>query len=582
MTIWGAFSNSVLAMQAQSDALGVISQNVANVNTTGYKSVTDNFQTVLSESSAQNQIFGVQVARQFNTDKQGAFQTTGQWDNLALNGPGFFVLNSSVNGTGNTLFTRAGDFEQTASPFALPKAPLTSNILQNPAVNTISYLTDGKGDYLMGWKATNGIATTSNDLSSLTPVNLSLGSTIAGKATTQITLQGSLPSNVSNASQQAAAAQKISTVLSGTSSSSTFDPTTTQEYNKGTLQIQLGAVNTNTGVFTSSGSAVTVNITDGSLQGIANAINGASAGVTASVVQDSSGNFQLSISGNSTGSVNGFQITGADTGTGGPQSLTSLDYTAANATQNGDNYATASQATDAETGQNAAVESGIPIYDNQFDAQTLTTTFTKTASDIWTVSYSLPPGVGAVTSPASTGVQTTLNFDGAGNFQSQTGPSSVSITWADGSSSTINVDFSKMSQLASGSLQLSQQTQDGFSSATLLKGEFDSAGNLYGDYSNGQKVLLYTVPVATFTAPDSLQNISGTNFQQTAAAGTLSIDKASTLNDTSFVPENVETSNVSLEDQFSRMITTQTAYNSATKVFNVADQMTQSVRDLIT
>ncbi len=81
----------------------------------------------------------------------------------------------------------------------------------------------------------------------------------------------------------------------------------------------------------------------------------------------------------------------------------------------------------------------------------------------------------------------------------------------------------------------------------MVKAEVDSNGNLYGDYSNGQKVLLYTIPMATFTAPNSLQTVTGTRFQQTAAAGTLNLDAPSSLNDTSLIDGTVETSNVSLE-----------------------------------
>jgi flagellar hook protein FlgE len=199
------------------------------------------------------------------------------------------------------------------------------------------------------------------------------------------------------------------------------------------------------------------------------------------------------------------------------------------------------------------------------------------------VSYGVDPNVGTVTSPATTSTTpTTVAFDGAGNFLSQTGASTVNISWADGTTSAISVDFSKMSQLASGSLVVNSATQNGFSSATMVKAEFDANGNLFGDYSNGQKVLLYQVPVATFTAPNSLQSISGTEFTQTAAAGTLSVDPANDLNNTSFNPGALETSNVDLGDQFSRMITTQAAYNAATKVFQTADSMTTSVRDLIT
>ena len=199
MTIWGAFTNSIEAIQAQSDAMDVISQNIANVNTVGYKNSVDNFQTVLSTETANTNIFGVQVVRQYNNDVQGAPISTGLWDNLAINGQGFFILNSATNGTGSTSYTRAGNFAEAV----LPSSTSTANSLANPASSDTAYLTDGQGDYLMGWKATGGVANTTNSLSGLTAVNFAMGSILPGQATTAVTLQGSIPSNAPNTSTPA-------------------------------------------------------------------------------------------------------------------------------------------------------------------------------------------------------------------------------------------------------------------------------------------------------------------------------------------------------------------------------------------
>ena len=418
MSIWATFTNSGEAIQTQSNALAVISQNISNINTTGYKAVDNHFQTLLSDQQDGTNIFSVQGLQENENDVEGSFQTTNLWDNLAINGPGFFVLNTSLSGTGNTLYTRAGDFgEAVNSTDVVNGQPAT-------AAGSIAYLTGSDGGYLMGWQAVDGVANTSNSLTSLTPVGIALGSTIPGKATSAVALQGSIPSN----------------------------PT----------------------------------------DGVAN--------------------------------------------------------------------------------------TAVPVYDNSFNTQSLQMTFTQTGENQWSVAYSLPTGVGTV----PTGSTTDLTFDGSGNFVSQTGTASVPITWADGTTSNVSVDFSKMSQLASGSLIVNAQTQNGYGAGTLVQGQFDSNGNLYGDYSNGQKVLLYTLPVASFTAPDSLQSTSGTNFTQTAAAGSLNLDPATSLNDTSFIPGTVESSNVDLGTEFSQLIQTQTAYNSATKIFNVSDQMAQTLRDLVT
>jgi flagellar hook-associated protein 2 len=83
----------------------------------------------------------------------------------------------------------------------------------------------------------------------------------------------------------------------------------------GTLTIQLGTYNAGANTFTAqSGSgpvSVTINSSNDTLGGIAAAINGAAAGVTASVVTDNSGS-RLVLSSTSTGTANGFKLTVAD------------------------------------------------------------------------------------------------------------------------------------------------------------------------------------------------------------------------------------------------------------------------------
>jgi flagellar capping protein FliD len=89
------------------------------------------------------------------------------------------------------------------------------------------------------------------------------------------------------------------------------DPNTTI-VGSGTLTIQLGTYNGTTNTFTAgSAPAVTVSVTNGSLNDIASAINGAAAGVTASVVQDGSG-YHLLLSSANTGAVNAFSVSVAD------------------------------------------------------------------------------------------------------------------------------------------------------------------------------------------------------------------------------------------------------------------------------
>jgi flagellar hook protein FlgE len=98
-------------MGAESTALAVIGDNIANLNTNGFKAARVSFGDVLSQSinggSGSNQIGrGVVVNRVSGSFTQGSFESTGNGLDLAVDGDGFFIVS---NGSAN-YFTRAGQF----------------------------------------------------------------------------------------------------------------------------------------------------------------------------------------------------------------------------------------------------------------------------------------------------------------------------------------------------------------------------------------------------------------------------------------------------------------------------------------
>jgi flagellar hook protein FlgE len=104
--------------------LDVTANDVANVNTIGYKSSRTTFKDSLSQlqrggtaaSPTQGganpaQVgLGVQLASIDNVMSSGSFQTTGNVLDLAIQNEGFFVLNSAESGGGVPQYTRAGNF----------------------------------------------------------------------------------------------------------------------------------------------------------------------------------------------------------------------------------------------------------------------------------------------------------------------------------------------------------------------------------------------------------------------------------------------------------------------------------------
>jgi flagellar hook protein FlgE len=160
MSLMGAFTNSSMAMNAQSHALGQISTNVTNVNTAGYKQVDTNFKTLLSETTARFDFFGTKPVDYRRVSGQGSILQTGRNMDVAIGGPGMFMVNPELDGSGETLYTRAGSFQA-----------------RQDDASGDAYLTTAGGYYLMGWAADDAAAQAGTEAF---PVNDPATSSVAG------------------------------------------------------------------------------------------------------------------------------------------------------------------------------------------------------------------------------------------------------------------------------------------------------------------------------------------------------------------------------------------------------------------
>lgn len=182
MSIYGGMFSGVSALNAQSSAFGIISDNIANVNTVGYKDTSTRFETLVTQSASRTRYSpGGVLSRPFmNPEKQGLLQGTSSSTDIAVVGSGFFVVNgsSSPQIDDQYLYTRAGSFVADAD----------GNL-----VNTAGY-------YLQGWATDqDGVinnATTQDLLTSLDTVSLSGFSSIANE-TQNMTLAANLPASAS-------------------------------------------------------------------------------------------------------------------------------------------------------------------------------------------------------------------------------------------------------------------------------------------------------------------------------------------------------------------------------------------------
>lgn len=112
MSILTSMYSGASGLQAHSLGLAVLGDNVANVNTVGYKASRGTFSDVLGMAINGNQQIGLGVrfggVEQVFT--QGSFANTGRTTDMALEGNGFFVVSGNHNGQSGNFFTRAGQF----------------------------------------------------------------------------------------------------------------------------------------------------------------------------------------------------------------------------------------------------------------------------------------------------------------------------------------------------------------------------------------------------------------------------------------------------------------------------------------
>ncbi|WP_125614274.1 flagellar hook protein FlgE [Specibacter cremeus] len=172
--------SGISGLRSHQTMLDVTGNNIANVNTAGFKSSTVQFQDTLSQvtksgSAAQAAVggtnpaqvgLGVQVAGISTNFAQGSAQATGRSTDMMISGDGFFVTSKG----GQQLFARAGSFD----------------------FDTQGRLVSPDGALLQGWAAVNGQVNTGGALGNLA---ISKAMTTPSAATTSTVLGGNLPSD---------------------------------------------------------------------------------------------------------------------------------------------------------------------------------------------------------------------------------------------------------------------------------------------------------------------------------------------------------------------------------------------------
>ena len=176
MSLYGVMRTGVSGMNAQANRLSTVADNVANVNTTGYKGSSCEFSSlVLSSWDAAYESGSVLTNVRHNIEAQGGLVGTSSVSDLAISGNGFFMV---ANPAGTPYLTRAGSF-----------VPNANGTLVNSA-----------GFSLLGYKLNpDQPAVTLNGFNNLVPVSFG-GPSLSATPSTLGTIKANLPSTASNTS----------------------------------------------------------------------------------------------------------------------------------------------------------------------------------------------------------------------------------------------------------------------------------------------------------------------------------------------------------------------------------------------
>jgi flagellar hook-basal body protein len=584
--------SGVSGLQSHQIAMDVESNNIANVNTTGFKYSRANFSDLLAQTSSiatapqgslggKNPVqigLGSSVNSMTRIFSQGSIQASDKNTDVAIQGDGFFII--SPDGGNTYKYTRAGDFKFDAG----------------------GNFVDNNGFIAQGWlrDATTGKV---DSTSPIKDINIPPGLTTPASATQEVVLKANLNSGP---------------LVESFSPSYAYDSTGAMLDSKGIPYPALGAtvpVSDDLGyMFNGSGEAFSlkdgqgVSITfDGdplnavnytynstfdptiiplaagdkefrSIKDLRDAIafdaNLASPGALVTVndsgkisIDNSAGTSQISIGVDSI-------ITGTTENTRFTTNMKSLESV----------LPVAPGSVAFSQSFNAATHSSsIDVFDSLGTKHTLRAAFRKYSASEWKMEITVPdPAVISAVSPYNL-ISGNVTFTNEGAL-SQSNPPSVSLTANNGSkpNQTIKLSFGTANSfdgLTSFDSKSSTSgiSQDGFTGGDLVGIRIDQSGTLIGSFSNGRSFGLAQIAMAKFTNNEGLSTEGGNVYIQTSNSGDPIIGTAATAGRGFIQSAALEASNVDLSRALTQLIIIQRGFQANGKTITTSDQLLQTL-----
>jgi flagellar hook protein FlgE len=238
-------------------------------------------------------------------------------------------------------------------------------------------------------------------------------------------------------------------------------------------------------------------------------------------------------------------------------------------------------ANDSSTFTGQSVDGGsLTAYDADGNPVNIQLRWAQSATGTWQLFYQ--------SNSAATGTEaewqnvgTTFTFNSSGELSPAISNLTLQNLTVNGDSLgnvQLNFGTNGLTQFAnsSGTAQVSTLQQNGFAAGQLESVAVDSQNQITGTFSNGQTKALAQITLATFNGQDALQALNGGAFAATVDSGPPIYGATGKISGSS-----LEASNVDIATQFSQLIVAQQAYSANARVMSTADQMIQSLLQVI-
>jgi flagellar hook protein FlgE len=547
MSLINSLFSGVSGIRNHQAMLDVIGNNIANVNSIGYKgsrvTFSDTFNQFVrygtnpTDTAGGTNTFQVGLGMKLNSvDRnwnQGTFERTGITTDLALQGDGLFVLKKN----GEKFFSRAGAFIFDAN-----------GQLVNPQ----------NGAIVQGKVATSeGKIPPGNNLENIViDANLKL----PAKATKNISWGGNLDSTLPLTRSE-------EYVQSGNINGSMAVGEKAEE--KNTIYDENGNEFTFKTTYEKT-AADTYNLTYEMLDSEGNATSPAIGPTTVVAVFNPADPYEMtSLDGNNPPEA--IKIEEATLGI-------KFDFNASSVQQRSTN--TISSSVDAN--REATIITGtVSIFDSLGNAHTFSMKYTKLDDNSWSWKADVPPDSGDLSGNAGT---ITFNTDGSvANISPN--PPEITFKPANGAENQTLVldmgeDFEGITQTSSSSV-VSALSQDGSAAASLTNVSIDQFGFIEGVFTNGKSLQLAQILISTFPNRNALVSVGENMYRISANAGEPYVSEPGEASNTTIQSGALEQSNVDLSEEFTRMIVSQRGFQANSRVITVSDTLLQEITNLV-